>query len=151
VPAGQIAGVPSRIADLLAAPECWINRDRPTARRLNVRPYVSELRLIPSSRQDGWHGVAVVEMLLWVTPNGTARPGEILELLGLGSLLESGVVLERFVLEICDETTQNGLLPPDFGKSQATLPKERAGVPGNVPDSPSRPTAIVSGPMSFDS
>jgi hypothetical protein len=45
-------------------------------------------------------------MDLWVTPNGTARPDEILELLGLSAVLAAGTVLERTRLEIQDETEE---------------------------------------------
>jgi len=93
VPTDQIADLPRRIEALLAAKECWIERTRPAPRRLDLRPFLSELRL-----NDGR-----LEMLLWVTPNGAARPGEVLGLLGLGDLAQSGVPLERHLLEIHDE------------------------------------------------
>jgi hypothetical protein len=42
-------------------------------------------------------------MDLVVTPAGTARPEEILVLLGLEKLLENGAVFERTRLELDDE------------------------------------------------
>src|SRR5262245_42972736 len=70
-------GLPWRLGSLLAAPGLWIERARPHSRRLDVRPYVRELCL----REDA------LEIDLWVTPNGAARPEEILQLLGLTGLL----------------------------------------------------------------
>jgi hypothetical protein len=40
---------------------------------------------------------------LWLTDSGTARPEEVVRLLGLEELLESGVVFERTRLELEDE------------------------------------------------
>jgi radical SAM-linked protein len=94
VPADRQPELPERIAALLAARECWVTRSRPAPRRLNLRPFLDELRLADDR----------LEMLLWVTPTGAARPGEILELLGLGDLALAGAPLERHILEILDET-----------------------------------------------
>jgi len=89
----QLADLSPRIDALLASPECWIERTRPAPRRLNLRPFISELRV-----NEGR-----LEMLLWVTPNGAARPGEVLGLLGLADLAQSGVPMERHILELHDE------------------------------------------------
>jgi hypothetical protein len=43
-------------------------------------------------------------MDLWLTPSGTARPEELLRLLGLQDLAEAGAVLSRTRLELADET-----------------------------------------------
>lgn len=94
VPAARVGELPRRVADLLAAPECWIERTRPQSRRVDLRPYLRDVRILS----------AAVEMDLWVTPTGTARPDEVLHLLGLGDLLEAGAVLERITLELHDET-----------------------------------------------
>jgi radical SAM-linked protein len=93
VPPERAAGLPERTAALLAAPECWIERTRPQNRRLDLRPYLHALRVLPGA----------LEMDLWVTPNGTARPDEVLGLLGLSDLLEAGAVLERTRVELHDE------------------------------------------------
>jgi radical SAM-linked protein len=89
--------LPEAIAALLAAPACWIERSRPRQRRLDLRPYIHDLRLVPGA----------LEMELLVTPSGTARPEEILELLGLGDLVKTGAVFERIKLELEDEYTVN--------------------------------------------
>jgi len=98
LPPGRGTGLPERMAQLLSVPECWIERTRPQARKLDIRPYLRDLRLVPGA----------VEMDLGVTPQGTARPGEILALLGLSDLLDQGAILERTRLEITDETLSPG-------------------------------------------
>ena len=82
-----------RITAILAAPHCWVERSRPQPRQLDIRCYVRDLSL----QEDD------LEMDLVVTPQGTARPDEILRVLGLGDLLADGAVLERSRLEIDDE------------------------------------------------
>src|SRR5258708_1299556 len=44
-----------------------------------------------------------LEMDRWLPPAGTARPEEVLTLLGLQDLPDAGYVLERTRLELCDE------------------------------------------------
>jgi radical SAM-linked protein len=83
----------AKAAGLLRASNLWIERSRPRPRRVDVRPYLSDLRL----------GQAELEMDLRVTPSGTARPDEVLQLLGLEDLLQKGAVLERTRLIIEDE------------------------------------------------
>jgi radical SAM-linked protein len=82
-----------RIAALLCQTECLVERVKPERRTVDIRPFVRDLRLPPGA----------LEIDLWVTPAGTARPDEVLRLLGLGELLEAGVVLERTHLELQDE------------------------------------------------
>jgi radical SAM-linked protein len=82
-----------RVAALLAAAECWYERTRPHHRRFDLRPFVGGLRLLPDA----------LEMDLRVTPQGTARPEEVLDVLGLGDLPASGVVVERTRLELADD------------------------------------------------
>jgi radical SAM-linked protein len=90
LPADRSAGLPQRITTLLAAARCPIERTRPEPRQIDLRPYVRDLRLLPDA----------LEMDLWVSPNGTARPDEVLAVLGLGDLLETGSILERTTLEL---------------------------------------------------
>jgi hypothetical protein len=71
-----------------------VERHRPQRRKIDVRPYVDALHV-----QDG-----ALEMDLLVTPSGTARPEEILELLGLGDLLEKGALVERTSVELEEES-----------------------------------------------
>ncbi len=92
VPADRLADLPHRLSKLLATRPWLVQRSRPRPRSLDIRPYLGDLRL-----HDG--GVAID---LWVTPTGTARPEEVLRLLGLDDLLAQGAVLERVDLEIAD-------------------------------------------------
>jgi radical SAM-linked protein len=94
VPPARVADLPDRVAALLAAPECWFERQRPQPRRLDLRPYLADLRVRPD----------MLEVDLWVTPNGTARPEEVLEVLGLRDLLDAGAVIERVGLDLQEET-----------------------------------------------
>jgi len=118
VPPERLPGLAEKVAAVLAAPECWVERKRPPARRLDLRPILSDLRLVPASggreAPDGTNqgayaprspGVAL-EMELFLTPAGTARPDEVLGLLGLADLLTEGVVLERSRLELHEDTPQ---------------------------------------------
>ncbi len=91
--AEQRPDLSARMATVLAAPHCWVERTRPQPRRIDIRPYIRGLHL----REEG------LELDLWVTPQGTARPDELLGVLGLGDLLGNGAVLERTTLEIHDE------------------------------------------------
>jgi radical SAM-linked protein len=93
VPRSRQQRLLERMAALLAAPDCWIERTRPQIRRLDIRPYLRNLCLLSD----------ILEIDLWVTPNGTARPDEILDVLGLGNLVEEGVVWQRTALELHDE------------------------------------------------
>jgi hypothetical protein len=90
--------LPERITNLLALPECWVERLRPQPRRFDLRSYLSGLRMTAK----------VLEMDLWVTPTGSARPDEVLGLLGLGHLLANGAVLERTSVELHDEEPHSG-------------------------------------------
>jgi radical SAM-linked protein len=101
LPPGRAAELPERVAALLAADECWVERTRPHHRRYNLRPYLDQLRLEPDA----------LEMDLWVTPTGAARAEEVLQLLGIDDLLTSGIFLERIRLELQDETSTLDSLP----------------------------------------
>lgn len=96
LPPERHLGLPERVAALLAAPDCWIVRQRPEQRRLDVRRFLADLRLLADA----------LEIDLWVTPNGTARPDEVLEVLGLRDLLDAGAVFERTGLDLHEETTE---------------------------------------------
>jgi radical SAM-linked protein len=93
LPNGRNTELATKAADLLAASECWVERSRPTPRRFNLRPYLAALRVLPDA----------LEMDLTVTPTGTARPDEVLALLGLTDLLDAGAALERTHLELLNE------------------------------------------------
>jgi radical SAM-linked protein len=117
VPAARAPEARRRAAEALTAKECWVERTRPPARRLDIRPFLRELRFIdPFSREPEASAASdaalasgsrlnevLLEMDLWLTPSGTARPEEVLGVLGLSDLVEAGAVLERARLELIDE------------------------------------------------
>jgi radical SAM-linked protein len=133
--------VQSAATALLAEPKVWVERLRPSAKRLNIRPYVRSVSVedpspTPPPRGEGLRtadhtlsppsflgkgvgglGSAASRLLidLWVTQEGTARADELLGLLGVADLLESGAVLERTTVEIHDEIamTDPGDVPPN--------------------------------------
>jgi radical SAM-linked protein len=104
VPAERLPDLSRRIAEVLVTRECWIERHRPhsrqAARRLDVRSFLVDLLIHP---HHGSPPCVVLEMILRLTSSGTARPEEVLGLLGLEDLLDAGAVLERSRLELHDE------------------------------------------------
>jgi radical SAM-linked protein len=132
------ASLLERCTAFLAQTECWVERRRPHPRRVNIRPFVAELH----THRD------CLNMALWITPNGAARPEEVIAALGLQSLLDGGAVIERTDLEIYDE------LPPDTeGPPLIEAAFEEISANDREPSEPSqeRPMAIFDSPMSFDS
>lgn len=114
VPPERTAGLAERVAAVLAAPECWVERSRPQPRRVNLRPYLNNLCILPDA----------VEMDLGVTPTGTARPDEVLGLLGLADLLAAGAVLERTKVELHDEVeVSEEHEPPEGSAGEAGIPR----------------------------
>ena len=95
LPPGREAGLPERVAAVLAAAACPIERTRPEKKQIDLRPYIDQIRPAPGA----------LEMDLWVKPSGMARPDEVLALLGLQDVVEAGAVIERSRLELEDETT----------------------------------------------
>jgi radical SAM-linked protein len=172
VPPERQPELPARMAALRAAPECWIERTRPHQRRINLRPYLRDLRL----------GADALEMDLWVTPTGAARPEEILAVLGLADLPAAGAILERTHLELTDENPPTGEHPsvpagiqgkrlkgqegpgvqPGEGpvsspvvpfplSSVAPLTPPADGGQGTEVDGQPRSTPLIPGPLTFDS
>src|SRR5262249_14144313 len=64
-------GLAERIDQLMKSAECWIERTRPHQRRIDLRPYLSNIREMEGG----------LEIDIFVTPHGTARPEEVLRLL----------------------------------------------------------------------
>ncbi len=118
LPADCLLGLEARMAELLNQTECWVDRTKPGPRRINVRAYLSGLTL----RGDR----LLIE--LRITPQGSARPEEVLRLLGLDHLLLEGAVLERTRLELDDESrTQADAIP-----NRHSLPVQSAAVLASV-------------------
>ncbi len=112
-----------RIAEIMSAAECLVQRTKPEPRTIDVRPYLFQLQV----KEDA------LEMRFEVTPNGTARPDEVVRLLELGDCLDAGAVLERTEIELVDETP--GLLkePLEASAFDSTLAS-----PCILPDAASR-------------
>jgi radical SAM-linked protein len=131
------ADLAERCQALLARDECWMVRTRPHPKRINIRPFISELQTSGDR----------LEMALWITPNGAARPEEIIDALGLHDCLESGAVIERADLEVVDE------LPPD-AVAMPVIPYSFADIKDTdrvaITPEAARPTAIISNPLSFE-
>ena len=87
VPEAAQAGLPDAIRALLAADQKVVERHRPgkPVQSVDLRPFIRDLRLEAGQL---W-------MQFRVTPGGTARPDEILRLLGLADLIDRGVVVTR--------------------------------------------------------
>lgn len=133
--AQPIADLDERCTRFMALGEYPIDRLRPQPRRINVRPFVHELHAWPDR----------LDMAIWITSNGAARPDEVIAALGLSPLLEAGAVIERTDLEVYDE------LPPGIEGPPAIDPA-REEIRANDRDvAQHRPTAIMDNPMSFDS
>jgi radical SAM-linked protein len=119
VPAERLPDLSQRIAEVLAARECWIDRHRPhsrqVGRRLDLRSFLVDLFIHESC---GSSKSVILEMLLRLTPSGTARPEEVLALLGLEDLLDAGVVLERSRLELHDELPESAVEPRPSGSGR---------------------------------
>jgi radical SAM-linked protein len=133
IPPERLDELRVRIAEVLAAGECWVDRTRPPKRRLDLRPLLRHLRVeeLPSgewrvAREEAscsppvtTHCSPLLVMDLWLTESGTARPEEVLRLLHLHDLLDAGVVLERVRLELTDE-----LEPPSAAEPPRPAPDE---------------------------
>lgn len=95
VPDECTAAIRARAAALLGAQHCFVERQRPHPRTVDILPFLSQLSVVPG----------FVELHLAVTPHGGARPEEVLRLLDLGDILESGAVVERTNLVLAPEAS----------------------------------------------
>ncbi len=141
--AEPIPDLAERCDRFLAGEHCWIERTRPHRRRLDLRPFVGALE----ARGDA------LAMVLWVSPYGAARPEEIAEALGLQAVLAGGAVLERTDLELADEATDGAEPPaglPRHPNTESSSPAERDDQAPDRAAAP-KPTALITGPLSFDS
>ena len=97
IPASRFNETERLIAELLAQAEISVERSHPRPKRVDIRPYLLDIRRTPDA----------VEIDLRVTATGSARADEVLRLLGLADLLDAGAILERTTLELLDETTEH--------------------------------------------
>ncbi|MBI3823584.1 MAG: DUF2344 domain-containing protein [Planctomycetes bacterium] len=130
-----IADLQSRCTTFLERDEYRIERHRPHPRRINIRPFVHELHAHPDR----------LDLALWITSNGAARPEEVINALGLNDLLERGAVIERTDLEVYDELPAGIEGPPLIESASEEISPNDKDLPQH------RPQAIMDNPMSFDS
>ena len=109
VPERFRGGLPRRIAEILAAATCPVERVRPEPRTVDLRPFIRALRFSD----------AALEIELWVTPQGTARPAEVLGLVGLDEATAQGVVVERTRLELCEDSSAKPPTPDSHAVASA--------------------------------
>lgn len=119
LPADRAEATAARCRGLMAEPRVWVDRLRPSPKRLNVRPYFRALRVADNT----------LSLDLWVTQTGTARADELVGRLGLDDRLDAGAVLTRETLEIRDEVspTDDPTDSPPDGPADS-LPLEPAAV-----------------------
>lgn len=104
VPAKDQPRIAEQVAHWLSQPAIWVERLKPTAKRLNIRPYIRGITVTTSVALD-----------VWVTQDGTARAEELLRLLGLDDWPDRGTILERTMVELRDEVASVDAndVPPD--------------------------------------
>ncbi|MFO0964995.1 MAG: TIGR03936 family radical SAM-associated protein [Gemmataceae bacterium] len=134
-----VPDLPARCEELLKQDHAWVERLKPYARRVDIRPFLERVAVTGHR----------LEFTVWVTPNGSAKADEILRLLDVDSVLDDGGVLERCDLELADEVGPDAPSVPVIDSHSVTLPlDEKTAVP--VPDD-ARPTSLIEGPLNFDS
>jgi hypothetical protein len=100
---------------------------------LDIRPFIDGVQAFDN----------ILEMKLLMTTVGTARPDEVLALLGLKDLWDQGGVLSRINLELADEVgsiapaadlqpeparlAENTQYPPLLPRTSPTAPAESSG------------------------
>lgn len=138
----ELALVAQRCQEVHGQAHLWVERTRPQPRKLDIRPYLSDLRVRDQA----------LEIVIWVTPTGTARPEELARFLGLGALLDAGAYFERSDLEMMDEVTAP---LPELTRNHEESPGEDSALPRPDAEPASkpavRPTALLAGPLAFDS
>jgi radical SAM-linked protein len=131
LPEDRVVETSDRAGALMRADKVWVDRLRPSPKRLNIRPYLRHVQVMGNAVDD-WAPtdrstpVVSLHLDLWVTQTGTARADELVRLLNLADLLEAGAVLERTTVELRDEVTRATDNPPD-GPAD-TLPLDPAAV-----------------------
>lgn len=112
LPTDRVNDTESRCRELLALEKIWVDKYHPRPRRVNIRPYLRDLRVQEHT----------LIFDVWVTGQGSARAEDLIALLGLTDLLAGDAILERTVLEIHDEVlTEQPDCPPDGPPETARL------------------------------
>jgi radical SAM-linked protein len=107
---------------MLRSPEVWVARHRPTPKRLNVRPYINDIRC----------EAAGLVLDIWLSQEGSARADELLRELELQPLLDEGEFVTRTDLLVLDELSADELallpvLPNAATRAAFERPLETAG------------------------
>lgn len=119
IPPARREAARSNLADLL------VSESRTYTRRRDGRPAAEfDLRPFILSAEVDAEGTLLLKMKM--TPDGSARPEEVLDILGLHDLLEHGGILARTDVELASES---------LGKGQATRSHGASRLPGH-PDAP---------------
>ena len=137
------ADLPRRCAALLARARCVAERLRPQRRLINIRPYLCTLEV----------DAGALIMTLWITPDGAARPEEVVKALGLGALLDAGAVLERTRLELMDDLPVDERWLPEIPRlvDAALDPSEVMAAADPAPQHPAGSSEpLIESPMSFE-
>ncbi len=99
-----------RCENLLHQTSLLVERSRPQPRQVDIRPFLDSLRVCDDH----------LEIIVRVTPTGSARPDEFARLLGLELLLDAGAYFERTDLEMLDEITATKPETNELSPSGAT-------------------------------
>jgi radical SAM-linked protein len=150
LPADRVPAVAQQCQHLLASDQLWVDRLKPAPKRLNIRPYLRKLAVVPVQVAEQLEPVAdpvhpTLELDLWVTSTGTARADELLKLLGVADQIDAGAVIERVKVELRDEVPNPDPAdgPPD-GPAQ-TQPLDPAALARVVQPDEEQPAAAVWG------
>lgn len=146
-PAIDLASLQIRIAALLAQKTHIVERTRPERKRIDLRPYIKDVRLNGPS----------LEIDTWITPNGAARGDELLQAFGLQDVVGMGAVLERSDLKLIDEIPKSELdecvmpTPEPSDDTNELNQFSQESTADSEPPKHRQPTPLFSGPLSFDS
>jgi len=114
LPPERVEAARAACAELMARPQVWVDRHKPSPKRLNIRPYLRNVSIVePVASATGAQCRLALD--LWVTQTGTARADELLRLLNLADVPDLGGVPRRELLELRDEVTgsDSADVPPD--------------------------------------
>jgi radical SAM-linked protein len=127
------ADLPDQVVNFLSSSECWVERDRPKPRAINIRPYVESLTIDNDA----------LLISAWLTQEGSARADEIASSVGV----EQPSLIERTGLELLDEVSPEEAAQTPRIEPQGR-PLNRVVMPGPRPAAP-RETwgATANGPV----
>lgn len=152
VPNDRADTVSHRCAELLAQEKVWVDRLKPTPKRLNIRPYLRNLALVPVNPNTELEPetplqIAAQQLILdfWVTQTGTCRADELLRLLSVADLIESGAIIERTTIELHDEVPNPDPSDVPPGGPAETLPLEPAAIAALEQQNEEQPTVAAWG------